>query len=376
MIREVFPLPTVLLLSGAMMCAAFYLYIYFTAEAPRKGTLEWIALYEKPHLCRKGLLHRLKWLDLLWSFVAALLSLGIFLGITACINPSLLQGMLLPLILSALPTVLCAVLAYLMGKLFSGKVLYSLLAAVFLTFCRILAPTRSEDAAFLLGAVLLLLTYFTGKGFAAWLSLILSGILLGLGASISPLNIFLLLPWLGTVLFSEILRFKREDAGIWHTILAPVVGVLAVLLTITVVNFPLHIVTDLRAALKTPGYYLWFWLQLVITVSANLLAETGQDPTMLLPAAALLPVGVIVAAHTARTQHALGVITLLWVSTGLAMAVLFPVTFPYFLSVLALCWLVTRIDVRGYKTAAWVTAAFPAGLSLIMILFAIWRYVL
>lgn len=374
MIREVFPLPTVLLLSGAMMCAAFYLYIYFTAEAPRKGTLEWIALYEKPHLCRKGLLHRLKWLDLLWSFLMGLMAFGLYVGFGACVDASMVRASLSSgwAFLTALPAVLAVMASYLLGRLLSGRFLGGFLPALFLS-CSILLSLYAVETLLMLGCLLTLLGYFCGKGFWAWLCLVISGILLGLGASISPLNIFLLLPWLGTVLFSEILRFKREDAGIWHTILAPVVGVLAVLLTITVVNFPLHIVTDLRAALKTPGYYLWFWLQLVITIPARLFAAPDISPALLLPSATLLLAGVAMAVGAVKRHHTLGIVVLLWTVFGLLLAVFFPSAHPMFLSVWVLAWLVSRIDARGYRSAALVTGLVPAVLSLFMTFLTIWR---
>lgn len=366
-------MPTILLLMGSVLCVAFYLYAYFAAENPHKGTLEWISMQEKPALTRQGILHRLKWLDILWSFLMGLMAQMLCLGLAACVDVAMMRTSLASghLFLATLPMVLSAIAAYLLGKLLSGRFVGGMLPALFLCLHLPISISPAE-ALLLLVCVLTLLGHFTGKGFFAWLCLVLSGIMLGLSTWGQPLYIFFALPWLGTVLLGEILRTKQEDMSPWHLILTLLAAVLSLGITIAIVHFPLY-AADLSAALKTPGCYAMFWLQLVITIPAKFFAAPDFYLPLLLPSATLLLAGVAMAVGAAKRHHALGIVMLLWTVFGLLLAVFFPSAHPTFLSVWVLAWLVSRIDKRGYRGAALVTGLVPAVLSLFMTFLTMWR---
>ena len=369
-------MPTILLLFGTALCIAFYIAVYFTAEAPKTGTLEWIDLYSAPQMTRQGVLHRLKWLDILWCFLMGLMAFGLHLSFGACVDVSMVRTSLASgwAFLTALPAVLAVMAAYLLGKLLSGRFLGGFLPALLLG-CGSLISLYFAETLLMLGCLLLVLVFFTGKGFWAWLCLVLSGMLLALSTWFHPTYIFFLLPWLGTVLFAEILRMKREDASFWHLLLAVLAALLSVGVTVAIVHFPLY-AADLSAALKTPGCYFMFWLQLVISIPAKFLAAPEVSPILLLPSAALLLSGVVMAIGAVKKHHTLGVLMLLWTGFGLILAVCFPYACPIFLPILVLAWLVSRIYARGYSSAATITGLMPTVISLLMTILTLWRYVL
>lgn len=361
---------------GAVLCAAFYITVYFTAEAPKSGSLEWIGMYEKPALTRQGLLHRLKWLDVLWCFLMGLLSLSLYTLACAMVDVSMLRTSLSSgwLFLCAAPGALMAMIAYLLGKLLSGRFLGGLMPVLFLGFSNLL-NVLNLSGILLLACFVLVLVFLTGKGFWAWLCLVLSGILLALAAWMQPTCIFFALPWLGTVLFAEILRMKEEDALPWHLILALLAALLSVGVTVTAVHFPLA-APDLTAALKTPGNYALFWQKLIVAVSAKLFGSFVLSPILLLPSASLLLAGVVMAVGAVNRRQTFGVPMLLWMVFGLAISILYPTASSLFLSLAVLTWLFARVSARGYRGAAIVTGLIPTVISALIMILTIWRYVL
>lgn len=364
-------MPTVLLLVGAALCAALHIWAYFTAEAPHSGSLEWISLYEKPKMTRQ-ILCRLRWLDLLWSFLLFLLATILYAAPMVLTDVTLLQsGWLL---LASLPTALSAAGAYLLGKSLSGKFFVGLLPMLLVTFSAFGSYFNAETCLMLL-CLLLTLVYLSGRGFWAWLSLIFSGILLGITTWLTPLFVFFALPWLGTVLFAEILRMKQEDTSPWHLILALLAASTALDLTITVLHFPLA-APDLVQALQTPAYYTLFWKQLAMLLPRKLFRAGDLSVTLPLPSAALLVAGVVMGVGATAKKHTLGVVLLLWSVTGLALWILFPSVFPYFLPALTLAYLATRLHIRECGAAAWIVGLIAPIITLITAILTIWRYVL
>ena len=356
-------MPTIMLLVGAVLCVAFYLYVFFTAEKPRKGTLEWVEMYEKPKMTRQGLMQKLDWMDLVWCGLMILLFYGIGIGLGACVDVSMLRASLSSgsFLLNLLPTVTSGLLAYLLGRLLSGKVWVGLFPAFFLTLAAI-PGDRVMESLLLLGCLVLLLAHFGGKGFGAWLSLVLSAVLLALAAWFSPVLIFLAVPWLGTVLFGEILRMKREDASLWHLILALLAAVLSLGIAITVLNFPLF-AADLLQAIKIPGNYVIFWRRLFLSLPTGLFSFANAAALVLtLPVTCLLTAGVVIAIGGMR-RRVFAVILLLWTASALIMTILFPgISLPSVAAVV-LTFLVSRIRSRGYTGAAVVTGFVPVVIS-------------
>lgn len=357
---------TVMLLVGSVLCVAFYLYVYFAAEKPRKGTLEWIEMQEKPQMTRQGLLQKLKWTDILWCALTILLSYGVSIGLSACVDISILKTSLSSgtLLLTLLPLALTAALAYLLGRLLSGKVLVGLFPAVFLMFC-VMLNSRSMESLLLLGCLLLLLAHFNGKGFGAWLSLVLSAVLLASAAWFTPALIFFAIPWLGTVLFGEILRIRQEDVSLWHLIFTLLAAVLSLGVAITVLNFPLF-ATDLPQAMKVPGCYTIFWQKFFATLPMEFLSVTDDMALVLTqPAACLLLAGVVIAVGGVCRRQTSAVILLLWTGAALVLAVLFPAIPLYPMAALVLAYATSRIHRRNYPGAAYTVACVPIILTLI-----------
>ena len=119
-------LPLLLLLCTAL--TVLYFIFYLRAMAPKKGTLEWIALYDRPAL-RPARLQRLHW----WEFLCALglcliplgfyiLGLGLNLGFDALRNPEL-WSLALP---SSGLFALSALAAFVLARIVTGSAVVSL----------------------------------------------------------------------------------------------------------------------------------------------------------------------------------------------------------------------------------------------------------
>ena len=128
-------LPLLLLLCTAL--TVLYFLFYLRAMAPKKGTLEWIALYDRPAL-RPARLQRLHWWEFLCALGLCLIPLGFYipglglnLGFDALRNPEL-WSLALP---SSGLFALSALAAFVLARIVTGSAVVSLVSALIPGLC-------------------------------------------------------------------------------------------------------------------------------------------------------------------------------------------------------------------------------------------------
>ena len=362
-IKEVFPLADILLLAGPVLCVAFYLYAYFAAQQPKHGTLEWIAMQEKPTMTRENLLNKLHWSDSLWGLLAMVMAAGTCLGFMACVDMSILTTALLAgsLWLPLVSTTISALLVYLTAKALTGKaglcVLATLLYCLALPF--VSSPNLLAVTALMLGSFLLLLLWLHKTRTASWLSLLASALLLGAALWMHPSALLFAGVWTLSVLFGGILRMKTEDDSFWY--------LLGSLLSGVVLAAAVPVVTELLSG--TP----------VSTLPARFFAMVCYFPSEnmhLLPL--FLPaVGLTLAAIPAyisgisSRRDAKAVLLLLFTVGAIPMFLFTSLELLYPAATLALAYITGRIYDRNYPGAAYVTALTAPVLTVITIFFTL-----
>ncbi len=198
-------MPNLLWLGAVLLCCFVgYLILCFRAEEPKKGTLEWISMYEKPgfHVAH----HPLERSD--WGAAAGafFLQVAAYSAVVLLTMPQLSPVVLLPTLLSAGA---CGALCYLLVKRLVGSRSAALTSAI------LLAGSWSYDPHFFLvcgGVILVGVLLITRKedssgGSFALLWGILSAVGLFLYPQILPLIVWALLLLLG----DGIARMKKGE---------------------------------------------------------------------------------------------------------------------------------------------------------------------
>lgn len=361
-IREVWPLPTVILLIGSVLCAAFYLYVYFAAETPRKGTLEWVEMYEKPKMTRQ-FAKPFRWWDSLWALLALVLACGFHLGVGACVDPGMLRTSLLSgyFLLSLLPVAMAAAAAYLTAKLLTGNVLLSLLSALLMP-CSL---AYSDAAPFVLGSFLLLLLQISACGWKSWLFLVLSALLLAAGTYGDPALFLLALPWLGCILAGEVIRIWDDETGPWHLILSLLTFAAVLSVGAMAANIPnyLQFFQNREGLIFADGnLYAMFWMRLL-----GHLQMPGAEslPPTELPSLTVALAAVVYLADSLRKRRDLSALALLLLTVfAIVLRFLYTGAILAPAAVLALAYLTNRIRIRNFPGAAVVVALVPILITL------------
>ena len=355
-------MPTVILLIGSVLCAAFYLYVYFAAETPRKGTLEWVEMYEKPKMTRQ-FAKPFRWWDSLWALLALVLACGFHLGVGACVDPGMLRTSLLSgyFLLSLLPVALAAAAAYLTAKLLTGNVLLSLLSALLLP-CSL---AGADALPFVLGSFLLLLLQISACGWKSWLFLVLSALLLAAGTYGDPALFLLALPWLGCILAGEALRIRDDEAGPWHLILSLLTFAATLAVGAMAANIPnyLQFFQNREGLIFADGnLYAMFWMRLL-----GHLQMPGAEsllPTEI-PSLTVALAAVVYLADSLRRRRDLSALALLLLTVfAIVLRFLYTAAALEAAAVLALAYLANRIRIRNFPGAAVVVALVPILITL------------
>lgn len=368
----------ILLLVGAVLCVAFYLYVFFTAEKPRKGTLEWIAMEEKPQMTRLSL-HKLKPWDILWCAVSIAMVAASQYGILSVYanRQSFNLWSANIFVNYVLPQTLTALLVYTFSKLLTGNVFCSVLGAAMLAF---VLPVGNEylvlnrmSSVFIIAAGLFLYIWFACDHITAWCVLVLSAVLLGLGTYLFPPVILCAIPWLIVVLIGEAIRINKEDVSPAHLLLTLLVGIGALYLTATLVQLPMYLqqAGAFHAAdLISPQLHsvLWQRLQAVWQDQRYDLFFISDFSSVMLGIAFIF----FSCFHcSSSTDH--NWIPLMWTLLALLALMFSPLDFIVPQSGIILAYLISRLFRRNYPGAAYVVGPIPVLLTLIPTIYTLWR---
>jgi len=336
----------------AAALAIVCLILCLLAERPKKGTLEWIDVYDRPNWHIPAPSPQIDGFDWLWSLIPAVACGGLWLAV------SLLTEM--PLLTTVWPAFLIGILCYLLSRLLGGSVLTGLCASILLLALSSL-PLLMLPA----GGVLVLLWLWIRRGYGvwSWAYLTCCALLLAAAQLVVLESVLLLIPVLAVIVVVMIRRIREGECSFWRLIPTVLIVPAAFLLAEGVgdavtlgAGFP-EFLSDAR-----------FWEFLLRHLTPEFLVGAWHLEQLLwfdLPSAMVLLAGIpVLLAGTIRRRERTARYLLFW---DLSAAALWCVTTVDLLPIMAVptcAWLAQRMLIRKHRALAVLILTVPAALTL------------
>ncbi len=340
--------------TGAVLLLWYYI-VWYRAERPKSGTLEWIDRWERPRFALSSCGKALKWQDALWALlpaaVAAIASLLLklyeplytgSLGVLLCFE---IGEWTLYLSGETICAALAAAAAYVLGKALTGKTVAGLAGALLYA----VRPLDEAPSCLLFGGLLLfwLWAAYPRRGFVNWL-LPLGGSLLAGAATFSYYLYGTAAAFLIALPVLLIHRVRADGFGGWQALLLGAASLCA-----AAVGFAVTSAAIGGVPLFSSGYLSW--LEEFFRREWEIVSDWMFSLPILqrLPAAPMLLSGLvplILLRHGSRDGGAL--FLLLWAAPIALQYVLAPALFPLTTAALICAYLTGRLIEREHPVAA------------------------
>lgn len=343
---------------GAMAAlAVVWMILCLHAEQPKSGTLEWIALYDKPLWHYDAPPSKTDGFDLLWGLIPGVLygALWCYVALTDTYEIDAASALLT----MVLPAVLVALCAYLTARRLGAGIVTALCASLLLM-------TLANVPAMLLptAGILLLLTLWAqnGYGVRSWLCLAGCAVLLALEVELYG-SVLLAVPLLVVVTVVLLRRFTGGECSLWR--LPATLGFLALVYfaaEFTVCALVLR--SSFPALFADAEFYGYLFAGMAPEFSFGGEWRLQQLVWFDLPHTAVVLAGIPLLAVGAFRRHDRAALYLLiW---DVAAVALWLTTYCEILPLVAMltcAWAAQRMFIRKHRALAILTLTVPAALT-------------